>query len=127
MKMHIMLLFMGLFSVGFVRASDVNTADMVSEALVEGREISFNYHGYARVVQPHALGEAGEGKAALLAYQVSGDSEKGTPPGWRVFLVAEIQSPALRDQTFACRGDFLGEGRGLKRITQRVKGASSED
>jgi predicted DNA-binding transcriptional regulator YafY len=94
--------------------------ELLRQALAERREVQFKYHGYARRVEPHALGHATENRPALLGWQVSGGSASEPPPGWRTFVLEEISALKLRRKTFAPRADYHPETTKLKPIAVEV-------
>jgi hypothetical protein len=83
----------------------------VGEALVHGVlghwVLSFEYQGLRRTVEPHLVGVHEAGEAVLLAYQTGGVSYAGELPGWRTFIVSEIDDVELEDREFpGPRPDF---------------------
>jgi hypothetical protein len=59
---------------------------VVREAIRDRHSLFLVYReGATRVVQPHVLYLARNGKVCLDAYQVAGESSSGTLPGWREF------------------------------------------
>jgi len=99
------------------------TEQIVRQALAERRVVQFKYHGYSRRVEPHALGRITEGRLALLGWQVSGASASEPPPGWRTFLLAEIEELKLSRTTFTPRPDYRPETTKLKPIEAEVNPA----
>ncbi|MFA6962167.1 MAG: WYL domain-containing protein [Opitutaceae bacterium] len=98
-------------------------AVVLKQALVEKRVVIFTYHGFARTVEPHALGKGTAGKPVLLAWQTDGGSKTEPPPGWRVFLLADIKELTVGTATFAkARPDFHAQkgGRGLKSVESEI-------
>jgi WYL domain len=94
---------------------------VLREALAARSVVTFTYKGQTRTVEPHALGRANDDKPALLAWQTSGGSNTKPPPGWRVFIVAEIEGLAVTAETFAKpRADYGAKGRGLKSVEAEV-------
>lgn len=94
--------------------------ELLRQALAECREVQFKYHGYARRVEPHALGRATENRPALLGWQVSGGSASEPPPGWRTFMVEEISALKLLRKKFAPRTDYHPEKTKLQPIEVEV-------
>lgn len=87
----------------------------VGEALVHGvlghRVLSFDYQGLRRTVEPHMVGVHEAGEAVLLGYQTGGFSHTGEVPGWRMFIVAEIDDVEIEDRAFpGPRPDFDASG-----------------
>jgi WYL domain len=86
-------------------------ADSVGERLVRAvqdhRVVELVYHGHARTVEPHMVALHGAGEPVLFAYQTHGTSGGGDVPGWRTFIVSEIESVEATEQRFpGPRGDF---------------------
>jgi hypothetical protein len=96
------------------------TAELLRQALAERREVEFKYHGFARRVEPHALGRVTENRPALLGWQVSGGSASEPPPGWRTFVLEEISELKLRRKTFRPRADYHPETTKLKPIEAEI-------
>ena len=94
--------------------------ELIKQALAERRLFQFDDHGYTRQVEPHALGHATEGRGALLGWQVSGGSASEPPPGWRTFLLAEIEALKILRATFTPRPDYHPEKTKLKPIEVEV-------
>ncbi len=74
--------------------------------------ISFSYHGYSRVVEPHTYGVNTKGHRALRAYQVRGESRTGRVPDWRYFRRDEMYDETVLQETF--EGPRPGYKRGDK-------------
>jgi predicted DNA-binding transcriptional regulator YafY len=96
------------------------TEAAIRQALLERGELEFDYHGFTRRVEPHALGHATEGRLALLGWQVAGGSASEPPPGWRTFLLAGIQSLHLTSRQFTPRPDYRPETTRLQPIEAEV-------
>ena len=59
---------------------------------VNGRKcLELRYHGYSRIVEPHAYGRDKDGEV-LRCYQTSGGSVSGERAGWKLLKVREIFS-----------------------------------
>lgn len=102
-------------------AEEGDKAGVLREALATRSVVTFTYKGQARTVEPHALGKAGDDKPALLAWQTAGGSNTEPPPGWRVFIVAEIAGLKVTDKKFEKpRADYSAKGRGLKSVEVEV-------
>ena len=104
---------------GFTQSAET-LIRLIRQALAERRLVKFSYHGYTRLVEPHALGHVTEGRLALLGWQVSGGSRSEPPPGWRTFVVAEISSLKFIGQTFQRRPDYDAATSRLKQIEVEV-------
>jgi predicted DNA-binding transcriptional regulator YafY len=79
----------------------MKTADALrlAEALQQKRVLTFQYHDVERVVHPHVLGVAGEGRVALSGWQVA-----GTGRGWRLYHLADIHGLTITDRVFHTLG-----------------------
>ncbi|MBA3850005.1 MAG: hypothetical protein C0502_08420 [Opitutus sp.] len=86
---------------------------LLRAALRERRVVRFRYRGLIRWVQPHALGRLRNGRNALLGWQASGASRSTPPPGWRTFLLAQIEDLVVTEVKFAPRPDCDPEKSGL--------------
>lgn len=54
-------------------------------------QLSFEYNGKIRIVNPYVIGDLGRAmKSSLHGYQVSGKSSSGNLPGWRNFHLNKI-------------------------------------
>jgi predicted DNA-binding transcriptional regulator YafY len=81
----------------------------IRHALREHCVIEFRYHGHPRRVEPHALGRMKDGDLALLGWQAAGGSGSEPPPGWRNFLLVEIEVLAPTADKFTPRSDYRPE------------------
>jgi len=96
------------------------TEEIIRQALKERAELQFDYHGYPRRVEPHALGHVMEDRLALLGWQVAGGSQSEPPPGWRTFVLAEIESLKIVRRNFTPRPDYHPEKTKLSPIEAEV-------
>ena len=95
--------------------------ELLTSALNERRVVTFIYKGHERRVEPHALGKGTDQKPVLLGWQVSGGSQSEPPPGWRVFLLTDIQEWVVSETTLAKpRADYRKGGRGLVSIDVEI-------
>ncbi len=84
--------------------------DLLCTAIQQRKRLQFTYKGHERVVEPHLLAHNKAEHYALSAWFVRGYSESGEP-GWRQYLMDEIESAALLDETFpAPREGFRADG-----------------
>jgi hypothetical protein len=86
---------------GAVPTQDVTT---VGERLVRGvldhRVLSLIYHGERRIVEPYLVGIHEAGEPVLVGYQTGGGSRSGELPGWRTFIITEVQGAELLEEEF---------------------------
>jgi predicted DNA-binding transcriptional regulator YafY len=70
-------------------------------AIAYKRLIQLGYAGRLRAVEPHDYGVQ-KGSTMLLAYQrrESGDVQRKSVMGWRLFDVSKIETCAILDETF---------------------------
>jgi predicted DNA-binding transcriptional regulator YafY len=115
-----LLLMMQGPAAGSIFGSKPSMEALIRQALAERRLVKFKYHGHSRVAEPHALGHVTEGRLALLGWQVSGGSASEPPPGWRTFVLAEIQSLKLLRKNYVPRPDYRPETSKLKPLTAEV-------
>jgi hypothetical protein len=62
--------------------------------------------GATRVVQPHVLYLARDGRVCLDGYQVAGESSSGALPGWREFDLDETSEIEPLDDAFEIAPGF---------------------
>ena len=75
--------------------------DDLARAITDKRLIEFAYKaGRTRIVEPHDYGVR-HGVEYLLGYQISGESQSGTPHGWKWFEVAQIVQLRVLERRFA--------------------------
>lgn len=68
---------------------------------IQGKQvIELRYHGYSRIVEPHAHGINHKNHQLLRCYQVSGGSVSGESPGWKLLLLSDIQAMIVTDRRF---------------------------
>jgi len=77
----------------------------ICDAIADRQLVRFNYAGDKvlgyRTVEPHTLGVDLAGNAALSAWFVEGASETTAGPGWRIYLLAEMQDVTVLPKRFA--------------------------
>lgn len=62
--------------------------------------LHFYYSGGYRLVEPFCHGTSKALNEVLSGYQVSGYSESGSPNGWRLFKVSEIENISIDELSF---------------------------
>lgn len=102
-------------------SAEAGCSELLRRALAARRMVEFSYHGHVRRVEPHALGRATEDRPALLGWQAAGGSASEPPPGWRTFLLAEIEQPTLLREKFTPRPDYRPAAARLKSIEAEVQ------
>jgi predicted DNA-binding transcriptional regulator YafY len=105
---------------GPAQASAASPEETIRTALRERRLLAFRYHEHSRRVEPHALGRLKDGAIVLLAWQVAGGSRSEPPPGWRNFLLTDIEDLELVAETFTPRPDYRPEKTKLRVILAEV-------
>jgi len=66
--------------------------ETIESAIQNLSVIKLSYHGFHRLVEPHAYGVNNLGHDVLRCWQVSGGSVSGEPQGWKLLRVSEIAS-----------------------------------
>ncbi len=79
---------------------DLTDAERLIQATLGHRPVTFRYQGLLRTVEPHLVGIHEAGEPVLLAYQSEGPSRSGDLPGWRTFIVTEIEDLVVSDGQF---------------------------
>ncbi len=101
--------------------SGLRTTTAIVEAITTRHLLAFDYHGRARVVEPHTFGIDRWGRTLLSAYQVECDSNGKPSVGWRFFFVDQITGARLDPRRFVLpRPDYLRGDGAFKSITAEV-------
>ncbi len=72
----------------------------LAEAIENQQIITFLYEGLNRGVEPFTLGRLHNGSLALSGYQITGRSQSGGIPDWRLFDVAKISRLEIHEEVF---------------------------
>lgn len=75
-------------------------------AIKKMKMLELRYHGYSRLVEPHAYGCDKDGVEILRCYQTSGGSNSGENVGWKLLKVREALSLHEIETTFSLRRDY---------------------
>lgn len=78
----------------------MNTLNQIIEAIENRKLLEFTYDGYFRIVEPHTVGISRTGKETLAAFQIDGDSNRGSVPCWGQFSVSKIENLQILDEIF---------------------------
>jgi hypothetical protein len=99
--------------------SGLRTTTAIVEAITTKHLLAFDYHGRARVVEPHTFGLDRWGRSLLCAYQVECD---GAPkPGWRFFFVEQTSNTRIDARHFvAPRPEYIRGDGAFKSITAEL-------
>ena len=73
----------------------------ICSAISGRRLLSFSYHGFPRIVEPHAHGVSKAGNDVMRCFQVSGGSESGKVVDWKLMLVDEMSGLSVLNDTFS--------------------------
>jgi predicted DNA-binding transcriptional regulator YafY len=76
------------------------TGELLVTAIRERRRVRFVYNGFRRIAEPHLVGIHEAGEAILSAFQLEGESRSGVLPGWRTFILSEIEQLEVLDEHF---------------------------
>lgn len=102
------------------KSANAQNEALIRRAIRERRAVTFNYHGFSRKAEPHALGLATEDRLAVLAWQAEGGSESEPPPGWRLFFVAEMEQLEVGRAEFTRRPSYDPTKTRLKTVLAEV-------
>lgn len=74
----------------------------LAAAVRERRVITFWYNGLSRTAEPHTYGlHKSTGHEVLSCFQTAGFSNSGELPGWRLYLLSEIQSLSITSSIYS--------------------------
>ena len=88
----------------------------IREAIAKKCILELRYHGYNRIVEPHAYGRDTSGGEILRCYQTSGGSERGERAGWKLLKVAEAYSVHKLTRTFVQRPQYRPNDKAMEYI-----------
>lgn len=87
----------------------------IIEAIKTQHRLRVEYHGYYRIVEPHAYGINQKDHEVVSCFQISGGSESNEQQGWKILLVHETHAISMTDSAFP------GPRYGYKRDTTTMK------
>jgi hypothetical protein len=90
------------------------------DAIQETKVVELRYHGYARIVEPHAYGRDKSGDEVLRCFQTSGGSESGERTGWKLLKIAEVYSLHVQKTTFQARAGYRRNDRAMEYIFRQL-------
>jgi hypothetical protein len=80
---------------------ELSDTERLIQATLGHRPVTFRYQGLLRTVEPHLVGIHEAGEPLLIAYQAEGPSRSGDLPGWRTFIVTELEDLTASDRQFS--------------------------
>jgi hypothetical protein len=89
---------------------------IISEAIKNKQPLEIRYHGYSRVVEPHAYGRDKGGDEVLRCFQTSGGSESGERFGWKLLKVSEVFSVHIIKECFSPRPEYRRNDKVMEHI-----------
>lgn len=92
----------------------------IVRAIQEQKILELRYHGYSRIVEPHAYGSDKMGDEILRCYQTSGGSESGERVGWKLLKVREVISLHLSNGVFSIRREYKRNDKAMERIIEQL-------
>lgn len=92
----------------------------VTQAIQQRKVLELRYHGYSRIVEPHAYGRDKDGDEILRCYQTSGGSESGERAGWKLLKVREVFSLHLTNNTFSIRPEYKRNDKAMAYVFEQL-------
>jgi hypothetical protein len=86
------------------------------QAIQQAKVLELRYHGYSRIVEPHAYGRDKDGDEIVRCYQTSGGSESGERVGWKLLKVREAFSVHLTDTVFSARPEYKRNDKAMNHV-----------
>ncbi len=83
---------------------------IICEAIKNRNVLEFTYHGYPRVVEPHAYGLSQASNEVIRCYQTGGLSHSRIVPCWQLMKVDDIEFLTVREKHFV--GERIGYVKG---------------
>lgn len=92
----------------------------ISQAISNMKIIELRYHGYSRIVEPHAYGTDKDRDEIIRCFQTSGGSESGERSGWKLLKVSEIFSLHMTGHTFTSRPGYRRNDKAMTTIFSQL-------
>lgn len=93
---------------------------VVMQAIKNRTILELRYHGFSRVVEPHAYGRDEIGQEVLRCYQVSGGSVTGERTGWKLLKLSEISTLQVTDGSFVHRPEYKKNDKDMAYIFEQI-------
>ena len=101
--------------------------ELLLRAIRERRLLMFAYRDTLRIVEAHRYGEAANGHRLLSAWLRPGHSRSTPDGGWRSFLLDDIESPQLLDESFAgAREGYAAHDRSMATVFAELATAAAD-
>lgn len=94
--------------------------DTLKQAIAQRRLVELRYHGYSRIVEPHAYGRNRRGDDVIRCFQLVGGSESGEGAGWKLLRVREAARRVLLETEFVPRSGFRAEDPAMVEVYAHV-------
>lgn len=88
----------------------------IFQAIQQVRALELRYHGWSRIVEPHAYGRDKDGDEILRCYQTSGGSDSGERVGWKLLKVREVFSIHSTDTAFSARQEYKRNDKAMNHV-----------
>lgn len=89
----------------------------IASAIAKKEVLRLEYHGFYRIVEPHAYGINHLGHEVLRCYQTGGGSKSGKPLGWRLLRLDETHAITTTGSSFAgARPNYDRDDKGMSSI-----------
>jgi hypothetical protein len=92
----------------------------IAEAIRDMKVLELRYHGYSRIVEPHAYGRDKDGDEILRCFQTSGGSESGERVGWKILKVCDVLSLHLNKETFTPRPEYRRKDKAMVHVFSQL-------
>lgn len=76
-------------------------SDTVVNAIAKRHNLRLTYHGFHRIVEPHAYGLNKDHRPLLRCWQTSGGSDSGEHQGWKLLFLDEVHQLVDTEEKFA--------------------------
>ncbi len=93
---------------------------LIIQAIGGLKLLELRYHGWSRLVEPHAYGRDKSGDEVLRCYQVSGGSDSGERFGWKLLKLKEVSSLAICDTCFTPRPDYKRNDKSMVAVFEQI-------
>jgi len=92
----------------------------LSQAIADQKKIEIEYNGAVREVAPHILGCSATGQLTVSTFQFHHSTNPMKNNQWRTFIVDNIESLKILDDTFFPRCDYNPYDKNFQKVVSQI-------
>lgn len=93
---------------------------ILKQAITDLKMVELRYHGYSRIIEPHAYGRDKNNDEIIRCFQTSGGSKSGESAGWKLLKVRDVYSSHLTNTSFQARKDYKRNDSAMDNIFTQI-------